>query len=270
MSERFDRLVSIMARLRSKTDGCRWDIEQTHQSLKPYLLEELHETLDAIDQGDPAKIADELGDLLLQVVFHARIAEESGDFSIDQIIENLSEKLIRRHPHVFGAAPTPTESQAGLSEQWERIKSEEKLNADRLSIADQIPRSAPALIRARKISKRAAAKGFDWPDIAGTFEKLNEEIDEFKAEVERANRSEAPDRDALEDEIGDILLALVNLARKVKIDPELALDRANKKFVARFDAMEKEAIRRGVELNQANLDRLDAIWDEIKNGQKRH
>ena len=238
-----DRLLSIMARLRDPETGCPWDVAQTYETIVPYTIEEAYEVADAIARQDLLALKDELGDLLLQVVFHARMAEEAGAFAFDDVATAISDKMERRHPHVFGDA---------TSVDWEGIKAEERAQNSDASALAGVALALPALLRAEKLQKRAARTGFDWPDAQGAREKILEEMAEVDA---------APDADSREDEIGDLLFAVVNWARKHKIDPEVALRRANAKFEARFRAMEDAA---GDEFTSLSLDQKEALWQSIK------
>lgn len=248
--ERFDELVRVMARLRSP-DGCPWDGEQTHRSLRPYLLEEAYEALEAIEQQDWARLADELGDVLLQVVFHAQLASERGDFDIEDVCEGIATKLIRRHPHVFSdsIADTPDE----VIDRWEKIKRQEQGYEDRESAVDGIPAALPALQRAHKLQKRAARAGFDWDEITGPRAKIEEEL----REVDEA------EGEAVEDEIGDLLFAVVNLARFLEVEPESALRGANERFSRRFRSVEQQA-GTGERLREMSLDEMDELWERAK------
>lgn len=242
-----DDLVAIMARLRDPERGCPWDVEQSFETIAPYTIEEAHEVADAIARADMADLKDELGDLLLQVVFHSRIAEEAGHFAIGDVIASIADKMVRRHPHVFGADPRET----GHA-QWEAIKAAERdAKPDKSALAG-VALGLPALLRAEKLQKRAARTGFDWPDSYGPRLKIDEEL----AEIERCSGS-----DELEDEIGDLLFACVNWSRHLGIDPEAALRRANRKFETRFRAMETEA---GDAFAALPLGEKDALWERVK------
>jgi len=249
MTSSVDRLSKIVARLRSP-DGCPWDREQTHESLKPHLLEECYELIDAIDTGDETELKEELGDLLLQVVLHSQMAAEENRFTLDDVATVIADKLVNRHPHVFGEMRLP-DSEAVLN-QWDRIKRAEKI--DRVSALDGVPKGLPALGRAQKIQSKAARMGFDWNDAAGPLEKIREELREVET---------TPDS-RLEEEIGDLLFAVVNFARKKKLDAEQALNRATTKFAKRFQAMERLAKERGLDLISLNLEKMDELWEEIK------
>lgn len=238
-----ERLVDIMKRLRDPVSGCEWDSVQTFETIAPYTIEEAYEVADAINRGDMVSLVDELGDLQLQVVFHARMAEEAGHFSLADVLNGISEKLERRHPHIFGDA------KEGGHHLWEVIKAEERSkNPDKSALAG-VAQALPALERAAKLQKRAAQTGFDWPDIEGPKAKIREELDEI-AEAQA---------DELEEEVGDLLFAAVNFARHLKIDPEEALRKANRKFEKRFRAIEATP-----GFQQMSLDEMEALWVEAK------
>jgi ATP diphosphatase len=246
-----DRLVAIMARLRDPKTGCEWDTVQTFATIAPYTIEEAYEVADAIARGDMAELKDELGDLLLQVVFHSRMAEEAGDFALQDVIEAISDKMERRHPHIFlGAAE-------GGHHLWEQIKAAERGAKGHESALDGVALGLPALLRAEKLQKRAARTGFDWPDPAGARAKIDEEL----AEVEAAATAEER-----EEEIGDLLFAVVNWARKQGVDPEAALRSANAKFERRFKAMETHA---GDAFEGLDLDAKEVLWQGAKNAERR-
>ena len=240
-----DRLITIMQRLRDPVTGCEWDRVQDFASIAPYTIEEAYEVADAIERGDMAALADELGDLQLQVVFHAQMAAEAGQFTIDQVIDGVCDKLERRHPHLFGAA--------AASPGWEAIKADERAAGDDSSALAGVALALPALLRALKLQKRAARVGFDWPDISGARAKLLEELDE----IDRAAPHE------VEEEVGDLLFAAVNLARFLKVDPEQALRRGNAKFERRFRAIEAEP---GFET--LSLDQMEVRWQAVKSREK--
>ncbi len=254
------KAAAIMARLRGP-DGCPWDQEQTFDSVKRHTLEETYEVFDAIERRAWPELRDELGDLLLQVLFYAQMAAEAGHFTLADVGEALSSKLIRRHPHVFGEAKA-ADSDAVLS-QWEQIKRSEKVSAGDApqGALDSIPRSMPAVLEAAKLGGKAAKAGFDWPDAAGLFDKLAEETAELRVEVARG------DLDAMESEVGDLLFTAVNLARHLKVDPESALRRTNAKFRSRYGAM--EALASGSALFEAlSLQAKDALWNRAKAGER--
>jgi len=258
-----DELLNIMQRLRDPDSGCPWDQQQTFQSLIPHTLEEAYEVAEAIENGAGDELADELGDLLFQVVFYARIAEENGSFDFEQVCRNISDKLIRRHPHVF--AGEQVASVAEQSEAWERHKArerKEKSAAEKNRVLDGVSHALPALTRALKLQKRAARVGFDWPDMEGVVAKLREEVAEVEAELEEPVAAER-----LQHEIGDLLFSVVNLARHTGMDPETALRMANRRFEARFAHVEDVLDAQGG-LAQASLDEMEAAWLEAKNNEK--
>jgi tetrapyrrole methylase family protein/MazG family protein/ATP diphosphatase len=255
MTRPIDRLLAIMARLRDPDHGCPWDREQNFATIAPYTIEEAYEVADAIERQDMAALKDELGDLLFQVVFHARMAEEAGHFAFDDVAQAIADKMERRHPHVFGDAEIA--SVAAQNEAWEAHKAAERhASGAAASVLDGVALALPAMLRAAKISRRAARIGFDWPDADSVIDKIEEELDE----IEDAIDDGAPPA-ALEEEIGDLLFATANLARKLDIEPETALRRATAKFERRFRRVETLAAERGV---GRNLDSLEALWQEIK------
>ena len=260
---RIDALIAIMARLRDPEDGCPWDLEQDFSTIAPYTIEEAYEVADAIEQGDMAELRDELGDLLFQVAFHARMAEEQDAFAFGDVVRAICEKMIRRHPHVFG---DEEQRDAGaVKGRWEDIKAAERAEKPRkpASILDDVPLSLPALARAVKLQNRAARVGFDWPDTSHVIDKLNEEMLELSAEVAKGG-----DADRLEDEMGDLLFVYANLARHMKIDPEKALRRANTKFRRRFGRIEEKLAAQGRKPEDSTLEEMDALWDEAKAEEK--
>src|SRR3977135_1285650 len=253
------RLLAIMARLRGPARGCPWDREQDFATIAPYTIEEAYEVADAIERGDMAALKGELGDLLFQVVFHARMAEEAGLFGFGDVAEAISDKMVRRHPHVFGDAEIA--SVAAQNEAWEAHKAAEReATGDAGSVVDGGALALPALLRAAKISRRAARIGFDWPDARAVIPKIAEEIAEVEAEL-AAGAAPA----ALEEEIGDLLFAVANLARKLEVEPETALRRATAKFERRFRRVEALAAERGI---GADLDALEGLWQEVKESEK--
>jgi MazG family protein len=255
--ERFQRLVDIMSRLRAP-GGCPWDREQTFDTIKPYLLEETYEVLDSIDARDWPALADELGDLLLQSVFFAQMASEQDLFRIEGSLDAIINKLIRRHPHVFGDAHAKTAEQ--VRERWDEIKAAEKSGKGRHDLLDGVPRSQPALAEAQQISSRVAAVGFDWDNTDGVIRKLHEELDEL-AQARSENQVSSP---AIEDELGDILFVIVNIARHLKVDAEQALRKANAKFRGRFSYVERALAEAGKPLSEATLQEMEALWQEAK------
>lgn len=253
-------LVDIIAKLRSP-EGCPWDREQTHASLKRFLLEESYELFEAIDQRDPEAIKDELGDVLLQVLLHAQIRKEAGDFEIEDVITNLSQKLVRRHPHVFGDIHAETPSEVMVN--WDAIKQTEQIGTTRTSVLDGVPKDFPALMRAEKIQKKAAKVGFDWDETLEVLDKVHEELAEFKEALAVESQEQ------LEEELGDLLFALVNLARFVNVDPEFALQKATGKFTERFHLIEEQARAQDLDLMDLDLAALNELWDEAKNQLRR-
>ena len=259
-SSPIERLRGVMARLRSPEGGCPWDIEQTFETIAPYTIEEAYEVADAIESGEPQKIRDELGDLLFQVVFHARMAEERGWFDFDAVATAIHDKLVRRHPHVFAGTDFAKAN-------WEELKAQERAasaneRGERASILDDVPRALPALSRAAKLGKRASRVGFDWPDVAGIRDKLDEELAELDVEV-AASRT-----DAVAEELGDALFTLVNLGRKLELDAEESLRAANVKFEKRFRHMESLCRSRGLSLDALSPAQWDALWVESKQALK--
>lgn len=257
-----EKLLEIMKKLRSD-QGCPWDREQTHQSLKPCAVEETYEVLEAIDLGDQDKLREELGDLLLQVVFHAQLAAEEGHFTMDEVIAATVEKLIRRHPHVFGGATV--NGVAGVLETWEQIKKTE-LKEERLSALDGIPKGLPSLQRAEKLQNKAAKVGFDWKEWSGPWAKVKEELAEFEEVLGQPDDlgPGSPAWRRLEEEFGDLLFSLVNLGRFFDIQAEMALNRTNAKFIRRFQEMEREAARQGQTLPELTLTQQEALWQKAK------
>jgi MazG family protein len=284
----FEKLVAVMARLRAP-NGCPWDREQSHSTLRTYLIEEAYEVLDALDSGDDAKFADELGDLLLQVLFHAQIAAEENRFAIDEVICAIHDKMIRRHPHVFGTARAKTSAE--VLRNWELLKREERRASSNNSpssekqsdsILDGVPRTLPALLEGFQLTRKAARVGFDWESTEGIFAKLEEEAAELRealksspapaTESESTSRSESglssrtksESLARIESEMGDILFAAVNLARFLKIDPELALKKSNQKFSRRFREMERLAREQGTAFQKVPRPQMESLWEKSK------
>jgi len=254
MSE-IDRLKRIMDRLRGP-DGCPWDREQTHETLATFLLEETYEVLDAMRSGPPAAHREELGDLLFQIVFQCRIAKETGHFDIEDVMREIGDKIIRRHPHVFGEGRLRTADQ--VLAQWEQIKVEERRGKRDGSMFGGVPPSLPALLKALRISSKAARVGFDWPDSRGVMRKLEEETDELRLALRAKKRA------AIQEELGDLLFTIANVARHSGIDPEIALQDANRKFVERFRYIEERLGREGLKVGPGNRARMEALWRESK------
>jgi ATP diphosphatase len=263
-SREIERLIEIMAALRRPGSGCPWDLEQTFRTVAPYTIEEAYEVADAIERGDLEDLRDELGDLLLQVVFHARMAEEAGTFVFGDVVEAITAKLIRRHPHVFGEARDLSPDE--VKGVWDAVKAAERSERSRASrdaaarpgLLDGIAQALPALTRAEKLTRKAATVGFDWPETAQVVDKIHEEI----GEIADAVAGGEPER--IEDEVGDLLFAAANLARHLKVDAEGALRRANAKFERRFHAIERSLADRGRSLNEASLDEMEQLWSETK------
>ena len=251
------RLLEIMKRLRDPKDGCPWDIEQTYETIAPYTIEEAYEVSDAIDQGNWHELEGELGDLLLQVIYFTQIGSEDGHFSFESVVKNVSDKMIRRHPHVFGDKKQYKSSDQQIRD-WEKIKEQERSKNTPSKTLDGIAGNLPALSYATKLQKRAARVGFDWPDISGVTDKISEEIDELN---EARNELSF---EAQEEEYGDLMFVMVNFARHLKIDPEKALRSANKKFKKRFEQVEKELALIGKTPNQSDLSEMDNLWNIVK------
>ncbi len=263
MSRNIDRLIEIMAALRDPETGCPWDLKQDFSTIAPYTIEEAYEVADAIERGDLGDLKDELGDLLLQVVFHARMAEENGDFAFDDVAGAIADKMVRRHPHVFGDASADTPDEVKVS--WEDTKARERAEKGQDDSAlDGVASALPALIRAEKLSKRAARVGFEWPTVDLVFRDIEEEIEEIHHEIRVGG---GPDR--LEDEVGDLLFCVANLARFVGVDPEKALRSTNEKFNRRFRAVETSFKQEGRALTECSLDEMDARWDVVKRREKK-
>ncbi|MGA6981692.1 MAG: nucleoside triphosphate pyrophosphohydrolase [Candidatus Sulfotelmatobacter sp.] len=286
--ERFERAVAIMERLRAP-GGCPWDREQTFDSIKPYTLEETYEVLEAIDNRDWQELPGELGDLLLQVLFYSEMGKEQGSFSIDDVLDRLSTKLVNRHPHVFGEAKADTAED--VKRNWEALKTEERKkrgqdsDANQGSVLSGVSSSIPALIEAQKLSSRASQVGFDWPDIESLFDKLAEETSELREHLREfpapgprptgrgvagSGRQDIPEdlRQRMEEEVGDLFFVLVNLARYLSVDPESSLRKTNRKFRRRFQWMEQKLCERGGTLEGASMDELESLWQEAKQSER--
>jgi MazG family protein len=264
-----DRLLAIMARLRSPEGGCAWDLEQTFATIAPYTIEEAYEVADAIARGDLKDLKEELGDLLLQVVFHARMAEEDGAFAFDDVATAIADKMVRRHPHVFAEAPghTPGHTPESQTRSWEATKAAEratKSGAAPASALDGIALALPALMRADKLQRRAARVGFDWPEPRQVLDKIEEEIGELRAELDRD-----PESPRVKDEMGDLLFALVNLARHLNLDSEAVLRQGNDKFERRFRAVEAALAQASRRPEQASLEEMEALWRQVKLDERR-
>ena len=261
--EKFQKLLEIMAALRAP-DGCPWDREQSIATLKPYLIEETYEVLDAIEREDWDHLAEELGDLQLQIVFQAQIAKEEGLFSIDDVVDAISEKLIRRHPHVFGneSGKESIDTAGGVATRWEEIKQAEKAAKgepdEARSILDDVPRHQPGVLEANKLAKRAAKVGFDWREFEELVDKLHEETGEVR------EARDSGDQERIEDEVGDLLFMAVNVARHLRVNPELAIRRTNQKFRRRFAHIERALAEQGRTLEEASLDEMEELWQAAK------
>jgi tetrapyrrole methylase family protein/MazG family protein len=265
--EWFEKLAAVQARLRAP-DGCPWDREQTHASLRTYLIEEAYEVLEALESGDDGKFAEEMGDLLLQIVFHSQIAKEEGRFTVSDVIREVHDKMVRRHPHVFGEKRA--KDSAEVLKNWEQIKKEERIAAGKkagveskdekkpASLLDGVSKALPAALEGLHLTRRAARIGFDWENVEGVFDKLSEESGELREVVN------AKDAGRTEEEMGDLLFAAVNLARFLHVDPEIALKKANAKFSARFRQMEKLAGERGKALADVPREEMERLWEEVK------
>ncbi len=261
MATSMEDLLDIMARLRDPKDGCPWDKDQDFADIVPYTIEEAYEVAEAIENGDMVALKDELGDLLFQVVFHARMAEEAGDFDFAAVVDAIADKMVRRHPHVFADAKVANAEAQTTA--WEGFKADERAakpgNGEPASVLDGVAVALPALVRAEKLQKRAARVGFDWPDLAPVIAKIREELDELAHEIE----IDATD-DRIRDEIGDLLFAAANLARKTGIDPETALRGTNAKFTRRFKRIEALLAAQGKTPEASSLEEMDALWDQAK------
>jgi len=261
-SSDLERLLDIMARLRDPQRGCPWDLEQSFATIAPYTIEEAYEVAEAAERGQPEALKDELGDLLLQVVFHARMAEEAGYFAFDDVARSIAEKMIRRHPHVFGDAKIAGAAQQTVA--WEEHKAAEREGratdaGETPSALDGVGLGLPALTRAEKLQRRAARVVFDWPAVAPIFDKIAEEIGELRAEINSGST-----KPRVQDEVGDLLFAVVNLSRRLEIDAEQALREANRKFERRFRAVESELGAAGKTAREASLDEMEALWQRVK------
>ena len=256
-SGELSRLLEIMRRLRDPKDGCPWDIEQTYETIAPYTIEEAYEVSDAVDQENWQELEGELGDLLLQVVYFTQMGGEDGHFSFESVVKNISDKMIRRHPHVFGDKKHFKSTDQQITD-WEKIKEEERSKNSPSKTLDGIAKNLPALTYATKLQKRAASVGFDWPDISGVKDKISEEINELNEALDKLSPK------AQEEEYGDLMFVMVNFARHLKIDPEKALRIANKKFSRRFEEVEKKLALIGKTPIQSNLGEMDDLWNKVK------
>ena len=269
--EWFEKLVTLQARLRAR-NGCPWDREQTHTTLRTYLVEETYEVLDALQSGDDAKFAEEMGDLLLQIVFHSQIAAEEGRFTVADVIREVHEKMVRRHPHVFGEKRA--KDAAEVLRNWEQIKAQERrtetengrprATSAEKSLLDGVPRTLPATLEGLQLTKKAARVGFDWEDAAGIFEKMREECAELRHALDKKEGAK------VEEEIGDLLFAAVNLARFLQVDPEIALKNANAKFSRRFREMERLARASGRAFEKVPRGEMESLWEAAKRSESEH
>ena len=267
MAHRIADLLTLMSNLRAPEKGCPWDIKQSHESLVPYLTEEAYEVIDAIESKDAEHLKEELGDLLFQVVFHAQLAQEKGDFSFDDVVSGITAKMLRRHPHVFpdgslaSFGTQTTLSDAQISAQWQQIKQQEKALKKqdvKTGLLDSIPAKMPPMQRAVKLQHKAAKVGFDWPDVKPVFAKIREELDELEEALAEQ------DEQHIQEELGDLLFVMANLARHVKQDPEQAVSLTNQKFCRRFARIESLLKEQGKNLNDCGLEELDKYWDQAK------
>lgn len=262
MTTKIEELLAVMERLRDPKNGCPWDRQQNYESIAPYTIEEAYEVADAIDRKDIKALKSELGDLLFQVVFHARIAEEDNDFSFNDVVETITEKMVRRHPHVF--SDMSFEDAEAQTANWEAHKEQERSKkAEKegrlVSVLEDVPVNLPSLMRAEKLTKRAARVGFDWPETAQVVAKIDEELAEVKAEI-----SDNASLNRIEDEIGDLLFTVANLARHFKLDPEHALKRTNRKFIDRFQYVERSLNEAGERPESVSLERMESLWQDAK------
>ena len=262
MTTKIEELLAVMERLRDPKNGCPWDRQQNYESIAPYTIEEAYEVADAIDRKDIKALKSELGDLLFQVVFHARIAEEDNDFSFNDVVETITEKMVRRHPHVF--SDMSFEDAEAQTANWEAHKEQERSKKAEeegrlVSVLEDVPVNLPSLMRAEKLTKRAARVGFDWPETAQVVAKIDEELAEVKAEI-----SDNASLNRIEDEIGDLLFTVANLARHFKLDPEHALKRTNRKFIDRFQYVERSLNEAGERPESVSLERMESLWQDAK------
>jgi tetrapyrrole methylase family protein/MazG family protein len=248
-------LLQIMRILRGD-DGCPWDREQDHDTIRKNMIEETYEVVEAIDRKDSDMLCEELGDVLLQVVFHARMEEEAGGFNFDDVCDGICQKLILRHPHIFGDVVAKTSEQ--VLNNWDEIKKKTKKQSTQTSVMNSIPRELPALMRAQKVQAKAAKVGFDWDDVSGAFDKISEETAELKQAISDGST------DAITDELGDLIFSVVNVSRFIDVDSEDALTRATDKFISRFSVVEKLAEEKGIDMKTASLEKLDELWNEAK------
>ncbi|KGQ39527.1 nucleoside triphosphate pyrophosphohydrolase [Gallibacterium anatis] len=262
MTTKLEKFAEIIAKLRDPNGGCPWDLEQTYQTMPPHILEEAYEVVEAINQDDRKELKEELGDLLMQVVFLSQLAQEEGAFTLDDVIDGITDKIIRRHPHVFGEIKA--ENSDEVLKNWENIKQQERYQKEQFSILDNVPIALPSLLRAAKLQKRCAKVGFDWSELEPTIQKVEEELQEVRDEVSKQPQNPQ----AIEEEIGDLLFASVNVARHLKLNSEEALRKANLKFERRFRQVEQSILASGRQLDQVSLAEMDLIWDQVKQQEK--
>ncbi|KGQ39736.1 nucleoside triphosphate hydrolase [Gallibacterium anatis] len=262
MTTKLEKFAEIIAKLRDPNGGCPWDLEQTYQTMPPHILEEAYEVVEAINQDDRKELKEELGDLLMQVVFLSQLAQEEGAFTLDDVIDGITDKIIRRHPHVFGEIKA--ENSDEVLKNWENIKQQERYQKEQFSILDNVPIALPSLLRAAKLQKRCAKVGFDWSELEPTIQKVEEELQEVRDEVSKQPQNPQ----TIEEEIGDLLFASVNVARHLKLNPEEALRKANLKFERRFRQVEQSILASGRQLEQVSLAEMDLIWDQVKQQEK--
>lgn len=262
MTTKLEKFAEIIAKLRDPNGGCPWDLEQTYQTMPPHILEEAYEVVEAINQDDRKELKEELGDLLMQVVFLSQLAQEEGAFTLDDVIDGITDKIIRRHPHVFGEIKA--ENSDEVLKNWENIKQQERYQKEQFSILDNVPIALPSLLRAAKLQKRCAKVGFDWSELEPTIQKVEKELQEVRDEVSKQPQNPQ----AIEEEIGDLLFASVNVARHLKLNPEEALRKANLKFERRFRQVEQSILASGRQLEQVSLAEMDLIWDQVKQQEK--
>lgn len=262
MTTKLEKFAEIIAKLRDPNGGCPWDLEQTYQTMPPHILEEAYEVVEAINQDDRKELKEELGDLLMQVVFLSQLAQEEGAFTLNDVIDGITDKIIRRHPHVFGEIKA--ENSDEVLKNWENIKQQERYQKEQFSILDNVPIALPSLLRAAKLQKRCAKVGFDWSELEPTIQKVEEELQEVRDEVSKQPQNPQ----AIEEEIGDLLFASVNVARHLKLNPEEALRKANLKFERRFRQVEQSILASSRQLEQVSLAEMDLIWDQVKQQEK--
>ncbi|MGY6773690.1 nucleoside triphosphate pyrophosphohydrolase [Gallibacterium sp. ZY190522] len=262
MTTKLEKFAKIIAKLRDPNGGCPWDLEQTYQTMPPHILEEAYEVVEAINQDDRKELKEELGDLLMQVVFLSQLAQEEGTFTLNDVIDGITDKIIRRHPHVFGEIKADNSEE--VLKNWENIKQQERYKKAQYSILDNVPIALPSLLRAAKLQKRCAKVGFDWSELEPTIQKVEEELQEVRDEI--LKQPQNPQE--IEEEIGDLLFATVNVARHLKLNPEEALRKANLKFERRFRQVEQRILDSGRQLEQVSLAEMDLIWDQIKRQEK--